>query len=719
MSSPTSTGIFFDLQGLSYRSGDCEGIIGPDGKFEYIPGHEVAFSIGPLQLGLTKGKPRMTVLDLVDSPSLDNPRLINRARLLFTLAPGLGFEKPVMVDDNVRAVISKHAPQIDLDVQDPSDLDTALKHVARELGLLLKTITHVRNHLRRALAGFRVLRDIQVPVRDGNYVLADIYLPPEGRFPTLVSSTVYGKRVVFSGPRLDDADEIAKFEEAEEIFFSTSDNSPITIPNTGGYFGSWTKQRGYETISTFNTFFWVPRGYAMVKIDPRGVGQTPGRRGVLVSDQEANDIFDVVEWTAKQPWSTGDVALSGNSYGANCQWQTVARKPKGLKAFIPYGTEVDLYRDLSFIGGVPTFKFLDLWTTGIRVSSPRWPDSEDIVQTFSKHLFFDDYWEKVQVPLESIRTPVFLGAAQMLIFHHRGPYEAWRRIGSRYKYLEIVDTNYYSWPNCEAVYKLFLFAERHLRGVDHREELEPVGMQMRIGYGDWYWRAESAWEIPGTKYVDWHLSADRTITTESPNTDKGVQTMSYAADTEPKSDKTGISFLSNPFEEDVELAGHFTATLSISSSSYDADVVVSLWAIDENEEVVKFCVGPNKEPFASGLLRASRRKTDTAKSLPWRPWHTHTEEDCAPLKDGEVVEVNIEICPATARIRAGWRLRVDILPTEAQPDIVGYQAPAARSWIEEYHQGEVNTLHIGGGFKNFIRLPTVPIKEIGALNVVI
>lgn len=380
--------------------------------------------------------------------------------------------------------------------------------------------------------------------------------------------------------------------------------------------------------------------------------------------------------------------------------------------------EVDLYRDLAFVGGVPTFKFLDVWTTGIRASSPRWPDAEDLIETFSKHPFFDDYWEKVQIPLESIKTPVFLGAAQMLTFHHRGPYEAWRNIGSKHKYLEIADTNYYSWPNREAVQKVLLFAEHHLKGIDTKGKLEPVGMQMRLGHGDWYWRTESSWEVPGTQYVDWHLCANGSLTRETPDTGTDVQKLSYPADIEPQSNKAGLSFTSKPFEEDVELAGHFTATLNISSSSHDADVVVSLWAIDEDGNVVRFCIGPNQEPFASGLLRASRRKTDAKKSLPWRPWHTHIEKDSAPLKDGESVELNVEICPATARIRSGWRLRVDVLPTETQPDIPGYQAPAARSWISDYHDGAVNTLHLGGNFHNFVRIPTVPLKEIGPLGIV-
>lgn len=358
-----------------------------------------------------------------------------------------------------------------------------------------------------------------------------------------------------------------------------------------------------------------------------------------------------------------------------------------------------------------------MWRAGVRAVSPQWSEEEDFVETFAEHPFYDDFWDKVNIQLEKLDIPVFIGAAQMLIYHHRGPYEAFRRVASKDKHLQIADTNYYSWPNRETVHKLYLFAERHLKGVEH-SDLETVGLQMRIGHGDWYWRTEADWEIPGTEYVDWHLHTDGSIAPETPPGGEDVRVLTYHADVQPKGSSAGVSFVSRPFDTDVELAGHFAATLNISSSSHDADVVVSLWVLDEDGKIVRFQVGPAPAPLVSGFLRASHRKTDPERSFPARPWHTHREKDYAPLRDGEVVEVNVELCPATARIREGWRLRVDILPTEDQPNIPGYQAPKGRSWVKDYHDGAQNSLHLGGNLQNFIRLPIVPLKEVGALNVV-
>ena len=96
-----AVGIFDDTVGFTYRSGTLEGNTGPDGQFQYIPGEDVTFSVGSLELGRAKGKPRLSVLDLVQDRSLTNPKLLNRARLLFSLTPGLGFEKAIQIYEDV------------------------------------------------------------------------------------------------------------------------------------------------------------------------------------------------------------------------------------------------------------------------------------------------------------------------------------------------------------------------------------------------------------------------------------------------------------------------------------------------------------------------------------------------------------------------------------------------------------------------------------------
>lgn len=151
----------------------------------------------------------------------------------------------------------------------------------------------------------------------------------------LVSCTLYGRRVPWGGPDLEDQTEINDFEGAEDEWHSTPAGTQLSqLPDRGPWSDSFTTQRGYESIAMFNTFTYVPQGYAMVRVDPKGVSQTPGKR--WVPGELAGDFYTAVEWCAEQPWSTGDVALVGSSYGANTQWGVAGLKPKGLKCFVPF-----------------------------------------------------------------------------------------------------------------------------------------------------------------------------------------------------------------------------------------------------------------------------------------------------------------------------------------------------------------------------------------------
>lgn len=83
-----SSGRFIDgpVEGLRYESGALTGTTGTRGEFLYEEGNTVQFYIGSLALGRpTPGKAVMSPLDLVEGGTLDNPAVINMARLLQSL----------------------------------------------------------------------------------------------------------------------------------------------------------------------------------------------------------------------------------------------------------------------------------------------------------------------------------------------------------------------------------------------------------------------------------------------------------------------------------------------------------------------------------------------------------------------------------------------------------------------------------------------------------
>ncbi|PMD30642.1 alpha/beta-hydrolase [Hyaloscypha variabilis F] len=705
----STQGIFLDVVGLSYRCGTTQGTITSDYAYRYEIGHAVTFSIGALVLGGSISKPLMTISDLLpENTPISDPRLTNRARLLYSLSPAQGFEEPIIINTKVQNVIAKYASQVDLDARSESNLDDVLSKICGELKLSPKSVSHTRNHLRREAAGFKVMRDIQIPVRDGNFVLGDVYLPigHGKRYPVLLSCTIYGRRVICSSPNLEDEKDIAAFEKVEDDWHSTPAGVDIQVPDDRIWTGDWIRQRGFENIATFNTFRYVPHGYAMVKIDPRGVSQTPGTRGV--PGQLAADFFDAVEWAAEQSWSDGSSALVGSSYGANVQWSVAQMRPKGLKCFVPFASDIDLYREAAYPGGIPNHRFLTDWNDRMKRASPKWNDQVDLLKLMNAKPFDDDLWRGLSTQPGEISLPCFLSASQLFIIHGRGAYEAFRAMASEHVHLQVVDRDYYPWASNESSAKILQFLDRHLRGVDY-VKLERVGIQMRLGNREWYWRMEKNWPVPGTRYTKWYLRSDGSLSM-SPESGPAKR-FEYSTKTPPSGRKCGISFQSLLFEEDVEFAGHFTATLSVSSSMPDADVVVTLWVVDEQGNAIPFSAKGEAEPLAKGFLRASHRKTDPSKSLPERPWHTHTRDDYAPLETDEVVLIEVEILPAAGRIRKGWRLRLDITPTEAQPDIPGYNPLPMRVFYGEEHAEGTNAVHLGRDRIGYITCPVVPCKQ--------
>ncbi|KAH8638054.1 X-Pro dipeptidyl-peptidase protein [Alternaria alternata] len=106
--------------------------------------------------------------------------------------------------------------------------------------------------------------------------------------------------------------------------------------------------------------FWTKHDYIIVRADERGLGQSPGFLDTM-SRGTSEAFFDVVEWAAEQPWSSGKVGLLGISYYAGSQWRVAARKPKGLAAVIPWEGMSDYYRDRCRHGGILSNKFIDFW----------------------------------------------------------------------------------------------------------------------------------------------------------------------------------------------------------------------------------------------------------------------------------------------------------------------------------------------------------------------
>ena len=117
------------------------------------------------------------------------------------------------------------------------------------------------------------------------------------------------------------------------------------------------KYAGWETTEPV---FWTHCGYAIVRADECGLGQSPGVLDTM-SKSTSEAFVDVIEWASSQPWSSGRVGLLGVSYYAGSQWRVAARRPKGLAAIIPWEGMSDYYRDRCRQGGIFANGFIKFW----------------------------------------------------------------------------------------------------------------------------------------------------------------------------------------------------------------------------------------------------------------------------------------------------------------------------------------------------------------------
>jgi putative CocE/NonD family hydrolase len=94
------------------------------------------------------------------------------------------------------------------------------------------------------------------------------------------------------------------------------------------------------------------RGYACLRVDLRGSGDSDGLLDDEYSPQELADACAVIGWIAAQPWCTGAVGMMGKSWGGfNCL-QTAALAPPALKAVVSVCATVDRFADdIHFKGG--------------------------------------------------------------------------------------------------------------------------------------------------------------------------------------------------------------------------------------------------------------------------------------------------------------------------------------------------------------------------------
>src|SRR5437016_6317992 len=188
-----------------------------------------------------------------------------------------------------------------------------------------------RHRMSEIRDGMRIEWHVPITMDDGIVLRADVYRPiPDGRYPVILSHGVYAKGL--------------SYQEGYPMQWQK-----MVLDHPEILEGSTNKYQAWEVTDPER---WVPHGYAIVRVDSRGSGWSPGYLDPLCP-REDDDLAACIEWAGTQPWSNGKVGMLGISYYAVNQWRVAAKhQPRHLGAIIPWEGFNDFYRDPAYHGGI-------------------------------------------------------------------------------------------------------------------------------------------------------------------------------------------------------------------------------------------------------------------------------------------------------------------------------------------------------------------------------
>lgn len=568
--------------------------------------------------------------------------------------------------------------------------------------------------------GMLIEWDAAIAVDDGVVLRADVFRPAgKGKYPAILNYGPYAKGHAFQDSR--------KFAWERMI-----KQKPEVAAGTSNKYANW------EVVDPEK---WVTDGYAVVRVDSRGTGRSPGFVDPW-SPRETRDLYECIEWAAAQDWCSGKVGLNGISYFAMNAWQVAALSPPHLAAVCAWEGAADHYRETCYHGGIYS-EFISNWypraivpvqhgiggrgprsrITGEPVAGPETlGDAElrnnrrDIIASALDHPLDDDYHRERTPDLEKITVP-FLSAANWggQGIHPRGNFEAFMRAPAKQKWLEAHgDTHWLEFYTDYGVRLQKRFFGHFLKGEDTGWSKQPaVQLLVRHPGEKFVERHETEWPIARTQWTKFYLDPDNRKLVREPI--KNAARVDYDAMGE------GLTFRMGPLEEPMEITGPMAAKLFVSSSTRDADVflILRVFGPDGSEVTFQGAQDPHT-PIAQGWLRASHRKLDRKRSLPYRPFHTHDEVQL--LTPGAPVELDIELWPTCIAAPAGYSVALTIRGKDYEyggTPVIAPHVPYPLRGVGPFTHNEprnrpadvfggTQTLHIDAERQPWLLLPVVP-----------
>ena len=437
--------------------------------------------------------------------------------------------------------------------------------------------------------------------------------------------------------------------------------------------------------------WYVEQGYAFVHADVRGTGTSEGEFSFF-GREEQEDLYDVIEWIARQPWSSGKVGGIGESYYCMAQWFMGIQNPPHLACLGAYDGLNDPYRYLAYRGGIESAFPLYWFNSSVRVpnlypangDNPRQLE-RDFYLDAQQHPFCDNYWKErtAALHLYKIKVPTFsIGVWAKLDLHLAGNILGFQQVQGPSKLaITAAPTAAHApvdFANPEFHKKYLLpFYDKYLKGAktsyDDRPNVEYLVKNTGVV------RTFDTWPPPGTRSKALYLAKgpsgsvtslnDGTLLESAPTADGGSTTYSYphpswvlgvvpVGPQGPDPARGVLTFNSAPLAADMEIAGHGKLVIHASSTRRDMDFIVKVSEqFAQPEEARAKGSQPGYVIVTKGWLRASHMERDAGDSEEI-PRYAHAR--ATPIEPGKVYKLEIALMPIAWRFRKGNRIRVEV-----------------------------------------------------------
>jgi len=461
-------------------------------------------------------------------------------------------------------------------------------------------------------------------------------------------------------------------------------------------------------------------GYACVRVDIRGTGDSEGVLPDEYSPQEHADALEVLRWIAAQPWCTGGIGMMGISWGGFNSLQVAALRPPELKAIITACSTDDRYADdVHYAGGSVLAFYMAVWATVMLAYSARPPDPAAVgdawramwlerldanpflAERWLSHQRRDEYWKHGSVCED-------FSAIECAVYAVGGGSDGYT--SAIFRLLEglscprkaLVGPWEHVWPEEGVPGPAIGFLQESLRWWDHWLKGRDTGIMAEPVLRVWMqdstapqtaydtrpgrWVAEDVWPSPRT--VERRLAVDAAglaaepsaavVRTHSSPLATGLDAGSWLPYANPGDlpgdqrvdDAGSLVFDSPPLAEGVEILGRPEVVLRLSCDRPAAFVAVRLCDLDDTEGWSAL--------VTRGILNLCHRDS-----------HEHP----SPLEPGVPVSVRIPLKAIGYSVPAGHRLRLAI-STSYWP------------WIWPSPQRATISLHTGAG--SSVTLPVRP-----------